>query len=115
VRFDEEKGNTLGQDTIRKEMKVIHPAFEVHEGAEKNLVGYTKITGHLIFDIKMGENLRRKARYVADGHKTDPPVTLTYASMVSRDSVHLFFLLAALNNLKVLAACDIEVSYLTGC
>jgi hypothetical protein len=60
----------------------------------------------------MGENFCRKARYVADGHKTDPPATLTYASVVSRDSVRLFFLLAALNDLKV-AACDIEGAYLT--
>ena len=112
VRFDEENGDTLWQDAIRKEMKVVRPAFEVHEGAEKDLVGYTKITGHLIFDVKMGENFRRKARYVADGHKTDPPATLTYASVVSRDSVRLFFLLAALNDLKV-AACDIEGAYLT--
>ena len=60
----------------------------------------------------MGENFRRKARFVADGHKTDPPATLTYASVVSRDPVRLFFLLAALNDLKV-AACDIEGAYLT--
>jgi hypothetical protein len=64
-------------------MKVVRPAFKVHEGETKDLVGYTKITGHLIFDVKMGENFKRKARYVADVHKTDPPSTLTYASVVS--------------------------------
>jgi hypothetical protein len=93
-------------------MKVVCPAFEVHEGKERALVGYTKITGHLIFDVKLSENFKRKARYVADGHKTDPPSTLTYASVLSRDSVRIFFLLAALNDLKV-AACDIEGAYLT--
>jgi hypothetical protein len=83
VQFDRENGDTLWQDAIRDEMKVVRPAFEVHEGEEKDLVGYTQITGHLIFDIKLGENFKRKARYVAYGHKTDPPATITYASVVS--------------------------------
>jgi hypothetical protein len=91
----------LWQDAIRDKMKVVRPAFEVHEDEEKDLVGYTKITRHLIFDFKLGENFKQKARYViADaGHKTDPPATITNASVVSQDSVRLFFLLAALNDL----------------
>jgi hypothetical protein len=94
-------------------MKVVRPAFEVHKGDKRAIVGYTKITGHLIFDVKLGENFKGKARYVTDGHKTDPPSTLTYASVVSHDSVRILFLLAALNDLKV-AACDIEEgAYLT--
>jgi hypothetical protein len=95
----------------RREIKVVRPALEVHEGDEKDLVSYTLITGHLIFDIKLGKNFKRKARYVADCHKTDPPATINYALVVSRDSVRLFFLLAALNDLKV-AACDIQGAYL---
>jgi hypothetical protein len=35
---------------------------------------------------KMGENFRRKARFVADGHKTKTPAALCYSSVVSRDS-----------------------------
>ena len=31
----------------------------------------------MIFDIKMGENFRRKARMVADGHWTETPAALT--------------------------------------
>jgi hypothetical protein len=61
-------------------MKVVQLSFEVHEGEEKDLVGYTLITGHLIFDIKLGKNFRQKARYVADGHKTDPPATIMHWS-----------------------------------
>jgi hypothetical protein len=38
VSFDEGNGDTLWQDTIRKEMKVVRPAFEVHEGDERALV-----------------------------------------------------------------------------
>ena len=111
VEIDRKNGNTLWQDAVRKEMKTVRPAFEVHDGEERDLVGFTKITGHIIFMVKLGENFRRKARYVADGHKTDPPSTLTYASAVSRDSVRLFFLIAALNGLDV-ASCDIEGAYL---
>ena len=60
----------------------------------------------------MGENFRRKARFVAGGHTTDVPSALTYASVVSRDSVRIALTAAALNGLKVLA-CDIQNAYLT--
>ena len=69
-RFDEENGDTLWWDAICKEMKNVRPAFEVWEKDISELPpGYQKITGHMIFDVKMGENFRRKARFVADGHK----------------------------------------------
>jgi hypothetical protein len=42
---------------------------------------------------------------------TDPPVSITYASVVSRESVRIAFLIAALNDLDVLAA-DIGNAYL---
>ena len=60
----------------------------------------------------MGENFRRKARFVAGGHTTDVPATLTYASVVSRDSVRIALTIAALNDLQVMA-CDIQNAYLT--
>jgi hypothetical protein len=53
----------------------------------------------------------RKARFVAGGHKTDPPSTLTYSSVVSRESVRIAFLLAALNDLNILSA-DIGNAYI---
>ena len=63
----------------------------------------------------MGENLRRKARFVAGGHTTETPSTLTYSSVVSRDSVRIILLVAALNGLNIMA-CDIQNAYLTaGC
>jgi hypothetical protein len=52
----------------------------------------------MIFDIKMGENFRRKARMVADGHQTETPAALTYSSVVSRDSVQIALTIAALND-----------------
>eukprot|EP00957_Ditylum_brightwellii_P193879 14764817-Ditylum_brightwellii.AAC.1 len=53
----------------------------------------------------------RKARFVANGAKTEAPASITYSSVVSRDSVKLAFLIAALNDLDVLA-CDIGNAYL---
>ena len=66
----------------------------------------------MIFDIKMGENFRRKARMVAGGHTMETPDALTYASVVSRDSVRIALNIAALNDFKVLAF-NIQNAYLT--
>jgi hypothetical protein len=57
-------------------------------------VGFQEINCHMIFDIKM--DITRKARFVAGGHRTEPPASITYSSVVSRDSVQLAFLTAAL-------------------
>ena len=53
----------------------------------------------------------RKARLVAGGHKTDPPAQLTYSSVVSRESVRIGFLIAAMYDLDPQAA-DIGNAYL---
>ena len=68
-------------DAVKKEMEAVCIAFKVI-GEDEPLPGYQEITCHLIFTIKM-EDFRRKARYVAGGHRTDAPATLTYASVVS--------------------------------
>ena len=49
----------------------------------------------------------RKARYCAGGHTTDAPDGITYSSVVSRDSVRIGFLAAALHGVDVLAI-DLE-------
>jgi hypothetical protein len=56
-------------------------------------------------------NQDHKARFVAGGHQTDPLKESVYSSVVSRDSVHLAFLIAALNDLEILSA-DIQNAYL---
>jgi Reverse transcriptase (RNA-dependent DNA polymerase) len=65
----------------------------------------------MIFDVKAG-SLKRKARYVAGGHMTEAPSAITYASVVSRESIRIGLLIAALNDLEVFAA-DIQNAYLT--
>jgi hypothetical protein len=64
----------------------------------------------MLFDIKM-DGLQRKARLVAGGHTTETPASITYSSVVTRDSVRIAFLIAALNDLDILAA-DIGNAYL---
>ncbi len=103
-QFDLENGNTLWWDAICKEMRNVRPAFEVWDKPIGEIpIGYQEVKCHLIFDVKMGENLRRKARFVAGGHTTEVPSALTYASVVSCDSVRIALTIAALNDLKVLA------------
>eukprot|EP00978_Attheya_sp_CCMP212_P038404 scaffold190140_cov34-Attheya_sp.AAC.1 len=53
----------------------------------------------------------RKARFVAGGHLTDPPASITYSSVVAHDSVRIAFMIAALNNLSVLVT-DVGNAYL---
>jgi hypothetical protein len=85
----------------------VRTAFEEYDGDPNMLVGYTQITGHLVFNVKLGENFRRKARNCADGHKTGAPASVTYSTVVSRDSVRILLTIAALNGLDVLGA-DIQ-------
>ena len=109
-RFDQENGDHLWWNAICEEMKNVRIAFEEREGPMPP--GYHHIKCHMIFDVKMGENFRRKARLVAGGHTTEVPSTLTYSSVVSRDSVRIALTIAALNDLQV-RACDIQNAYLT--
>jgi hypothetical protein len=53
----------------------------------------------------------RKARFVAAGHVTDTPGSITFLNVVSCDSVRLAFLIAGLNNLNVLER-DVTYAYL---
>jgi hypothetical protein len=73
------------------------------------MIGFQEIGCHIVFDIKM--DFTRKARFCAGGHTTDTPAAMTYSSVVSRDSVWIGFMLAALNGLDVMA-CDLENAYL---
>ena len=123
--IDNENCNTLWADAIDKEMKTVQIAFKpyihpkdglvspkrVRQDRQKYLLGYTEIKCHLVFDIKLDGNFTRKARFVADGSQVDLPKSMTYSSVVSRESVRIAFLLASLNELEV-SACDISGAYL---
>ena len=70
--IDTENNNRLWQDAIEDEMRKVMKTktFELIEHDVGKLVAYQEITLHSVFDIKLGEGFRRKARLVADGHKT---------------------------------------------
>ena len=54
----------------------------------------------MIFDVKM-EDLRRKARMVAGDHMTNNPPTITYASVVSHETVTIALAMPALYDVNV--------------
>ena len=66
----------------------------------------------MVYDIKLGEIFRRKARFCADRHKTEVPPSVTYSTVVSRDPVRIILLVAAFNELDVLCG-DVQNAYLT--
>jgi hypothetical protein len=75
--MDRESGTDFWRRAIEKEMKNIDCAFHFPKDC------------HMIFDVKM--TLERKARYVAGGHQTEPTKDITFASVVSRDSIRIVF------------------------
>ena len=104
IAIDRENGDTLWWDAICKEMKNVRITFDEFEGDKEEIPpGYQFVNCHTIFDIKIGEGFRRKARMVAGGHMTEAPDLLTYSYVASRDSVRIALNVAALNGLKVLA------------
>ncbi|MGH7954509.1 MAG: reverse transcriptase domain-containing protein, partial [Gloeomargaritales cyanobacterium] len=109
LRFDQEDGTSLWRDAIKKEMAGVKVAFDVLEKGAKPPPGYKRIPLRMVFTVKM--DFTRKVRLVAGGHRTDPPKTITYASVVSRESVRIALLLAALYDVEVKVA-DIGNAYL---
>jgi hypothetical protein len=96
---------------VRKEMKNVIITFKILNGEESFPPTYQDIRCHMIYDVNM-DDFRCKARFVAGGHTTDTPHSMTYASAVSSESVRFVLTLAALNDLDVKMA-DIENAYLT--
>jgi hypothetical protein len=96
---------------VRKEMKNVRIAFKILNGEESVPPTYQEIRCHMIFDVKM-EDFRRKARFVAGGHTPYTTHAMTYARVVSRESVRIALTLAALNDSYVKMA-DIENAYPT--
>lgn len=92
-QLDKENGNTFWMDALRKEMYEVGIAFEILEEGEKAPDGWSHVTGHIIWDVKM--DFTRKARWVLDGHKTRDPDGSTYAGVVSRESIRIDLTYAA--------------------
>ena len=85
-------------------MRNVRVAFDVREDG-KVPVGYKEIRCHLVSDIR-SDGLARKARFCTSDHLLDRPKGST-TRVLSRDFVHSFFWLTALNDVDVLA-CDVQ-------
>jgi hypothetical protein len=58
-------------------MKNVRAAFNILDDDANLPPGHTFVKCHSVFDVKM--DLARKSRYVAGGHMTKPPSSVTYA------------------------------------
>jgi hypothetical protein len=108
-KIDKENVNDLWHQAIIKEMKNNALAFHFLEPGESPQVASKWEPFHMIFNIKV--DLTRKARFVAGGHVTDTPTQLIYSSVVTRESMRIEFLIAAINDLQIFSA-DIGNAYL---
>ncbi len=84
-------------------------AFEILEPGQKAPPGWFKATGHIIFDVKM--DFTWKGRWVKDGYKDPDSTTLSFAGVVSRDSIRIVLTYAGLLRLPVIGG-DIKNAYL---
>ena len=111
VELDRQNNDTLWQDAVKKELEAIDANRTYHSIGYKAPVpgGYTKIPVHFVFDCK--QDMRRKARLVAGGHKTPDPEDPVYSSVAALRSLRIVILLAELNGLKIMAG-DIGYAYL---
>jgi hypothetical protein len=111
LALDRKNGNTLWADAIAKEMMEVRIAFNILPDGHSAPIGYQKIPCHMIFDMKM-EDFQQKARLMAGGHRTKAPAAITYASVVSCETVHLALTIASLYDLKVKVG-DVLNAYIT--
>ena len=118
LQIDKDTGTDFWTKAIQKERERVKIAWkaledtspeEVRNGKPNKLIGYQEIDCHMVFDVKM--DFTRKARFVAGGHTTEAPSSLTYSSVVSRDSVRILLTIAALNEMDIFA-CDVNNAYL---
>jgi hypothetical protein len=109
--LDRENGNTKWSEAIKTELKQImeYETFEDKGKQAKPPEGYKQIRCHFVFDVK--HDGRQKARYVAGGHMTDPPLDSVYSGVVTLRSLRLVVFLAELNGLELYAA-DVGNAYL---
>ena len=83
-------------------MSNVGVAFKILERGESPPPGYTKSSGHIVFDVCI--IFQRKARWVKYGHLTPDPDTSSYAGVVSRESIRVLITHAALHGVPVMAA-----------
>ena len=118
LKIDRMTNTDLWRKVINKEMSRVKVAWKTHdtntpqevrEGKVPEFRSFQEISCHIVFDIKM--DFTQKARFVAGGHTTEAPTSMTYSSVVSRDSMWIAFLIAALNDLDIMSM-DLENAFI---
>ena len=110
--LDKTNGDTLWAEAIALELLQLNQYnnFEVVGRGRQSLPrGFQLIHCHMVFDVK--EDGRRKARFVAGGHMTQPSKDSVYSSVASLRSIRMIAFLAELNGLELMAA-DVGNAYL---
>ena len=79
--FNTENGNRLWQDAHNKDIFNVYVAFEILENGKYTLLGWTKTSIHLIWNLNM--DFTRNARWVKDGHHTLNPEHSDYTGVVA--------------------------------
>ena len=111
LQLDAESNTTRWADAIADELSQIldYKTFDDRGKGASVPSGYKQIRCHFAFDVK--HDGRHKARYVAGGHMTDPPLQSVYSGVVSLRSLRLVTFLSELNSLKLYSA-DVGNAYL---
>ncbi len=111
MELDKANGDTLWADAIKKELKQLndYKTFRLPNSGEILDSGYKRIPYHIVFDVKF--DLRRKARLVASGDRTDLIGEDMYSGVVAMETVRVGFFLGELNHLTCCAG-DVGNAYL---
>ena len=97
--------NTLWRDILNREMSNLQVVFNILDTNCNPPPGWLKASGNIIFDVIM--TLKKKSRWVKDGHRTPEPENLNYACVFSQENVRMALTFPAINGLDV-CACDIN-------
>ena len=106
LTLDKKNGNDLWWKAIQKGMSAVKVAFKILDKDDKPPVGSQYMKCHMVFSIKMEDFSRERM----PGGRW--PYSLTFASVVSRESVMIGLTLGAQNALEVKTS-DIQNAYLT--
>ena len=118
MRIDKEAGNYYWEKSLNKEIIKVKVSWKQVDGVTpdqeilvsvKELIGHQDINCHIMFDVRM--DFQQKARFVAGIHMTEALNSITYFSVVSRDSISIGFLLAYIHGIDI-TAIDLYNTYL---
>jgi len=109
--LDKQNGNNKWKEAMELELSQLdeYDTFRDLGKGGKPPPGYKRINVHFVFAVK--HDGRHKARLVANGSMTDPPIDSVYSGVVSLRALRMVVFLAELNGLELYQA-DVGNAYL---